>query len=144
MTKIIHYIFRLHEGDLPSINRLIGQLSKTARTVEFNWMRQVTERSRFLLAVDAETDEPVGMATLTYAYKPTGFFGTIEDVVVAEGYQRKGIGEELVQNLIGEGRRMGMDYVELTSRPSREAAQRLYKKLGFSERETNVFRFELK
>jgi ribosomal protein S18 acetylase RimI-like enzyme len=64
-------------------------------------------------------------------------------VVVDEGVRGHGVGEELNRAALERARSLGAITVDLTSRPSREAANRLYKRLGFVERETNVYRFEL-
>ena len=68
----------------------------------------------------------------------------IEDVVVDESQRGKGIGKELTLFAIGFAKSLGAESVELTSRPSRIAANSLYKKLGFVLRETNVYRYTLK
>ncbi|MDA2952979.1 MAG: GNAT family N-acetyltransferase, partial [Actinomycetota bacterium] len=67
----------------------------------------------------------------------------IEDVVVDADARGKGVGEALNTFALAEAKRQGSITVDLTSRPSREAANRLYQRLGFKERETNVYRFTL-
>jgi ribosomal protein S18 acetylase RimI-like enzyme len=67
----------------------------------------------------------------------------IEDVVVDSAARGHGVGEALNQAAILEARHRGAITVELTSRPSREAANRLYQRLGFVARETNVYRHDL-
>jgi ribosomal protein S18 acetylase RimI-like enzyme len=53
------------------------------------------------------------------------------------------VGEALNRFALDIARREGCKTVDLTSRPSREAANRLYERLGFAARDTNVWRFEL-
>jgi ribosomal protein S18 acetylase RimI-like enzyme len=67
----------------------------------------------------------------------------IEDVVVDESARGHGVGEALNLAAIDESRKRGAITVELTSRPSREAANRLYQKMGFVARDTNVYRYSL-
>ena len=85
----------------------------------------------------------VGVATLVTFRIPTGLRGWIEDVIVDERSNGQGIGSALTLAMIDKARAVGCTTVELTSRPSREAANHMYKKLGFEPRETNVYRFAL-
>ena len=74
---------------------------------------------------------------------PTGVRAWIEDVVVDESARGHGVGEALNHAALNEARRRGAVTVDLTSRPSREAANRLYQRLGFVQRDTNVYRYTL-
>jgi len=85
----------------------------------------------------------VGSLTLAFYRIPTGTKTWIEDVVVDESARGHGIGESLTRCALDEARRRGSKDVALTSRPSREAANRLYGRLGFEQRETNVYRYRL-
>jgi ribosomal protein S18 acetylase RimI-like enzyme len=85
----------------------------------------------------------VGVATLAVFPIPTAKRAWIEDVIVDESARGQGVGEALTQAMIDAARTLGCKTVELTSRPSREAANRLYLRLGFVPRETNVYRFTL-
>ncbi len=84
----------------------------------------------------------VGTLTLAVFRIPSGVRAWIEDVIVAESTRGRGCGEELTMAAIDVARRAGAKTVDLTSRPSREAANRLYQRLGFKARDTNVYRFE--
>jgi ribosomal protein S18 acetylase RimI-like enzyme len=90
-------------------------------------------------------DEPsapiVGMLTLVMFRLPTGVRAWIEDVVVDTRRRGQGIGEALTQAAIELAVAGGARTVDLTSRPSREAANRLYQRMGFEQRDTNVYRF---
>ena len=74
---------------------------------------------------------------------PTGVRAWIEDVVVDEAARGRGVGEALTLAALERARSAGARTVDLTSRPSREAANRLYQRIGFTERETNVYRYQL-
>jgi ribosomal protein S18 acetylase RimI-like enzyme len=80
------------------------------------------------------------MLTLVVYRIPTGAHAVIEDVVVDETARGAGCGEALVAAALERARDAGVKNVDLTSRPSREAANRLYVRMGFVERETNVYR----
>jgi len=85
----------------------------------------------------------VGILTLAMYPIPTGNRAWIEDVIVDESAARQGIGESLSRAAIDEARRRGAKDVRLTSRPKREAANRLYQRIGFEIYETNVYKYPL-
>jgi ribosomal protein S18 acetylase RimI-like enzyme len=85
----------------------------------------------------------VGSLTLVSYRIPTGLKMWIEDVVVDEAARGHGVGETLNLAALDEARRQGAKAVSLTSRPSRQAANRLYQRIGFSVRDTNVYRYDL-
>ncbi len=74
---------------------------------------------------------------------PTGRRAWIEDVVVDEAAAGQGVGGMLTRAMIDRAEELGCTTVDLTSRPSREAANRLYEREGFVRRDTNVWRFTL-
>jgi ribosomal protein S18 acetylase RimI-like enzyme len=92
----------------------------------------------FIARLDGEI---VGSLTLAVFRIPTGLRAWIEDVVVDDAARGAGVGAALNQAAIAEAQRRGARTVDLTSRPSREAANRLYQRLGFAARETNVYRY---
>jgi ribosomal protein S18 acetylase RimI-like enzyme len=85
----------------------------------------------------------VGMSTLVTFRIPTGMRAWIEDVVVDGATEGRGIGGALTRAMIERAREVGCRTVDLTSRPSREAANHLYRREGFTPRDTNIYRFEL-
>ncbi|MEY3594690.1 MAG: hypothetical protein RL576_104, partial [Actinomycetota bacterium] len=84
-----------------------------------------------------------GALTLATFRIPTGVRAWIEDVVVDSEARGHGVGEALNMAAIAEARSRGAITVELTSRPSREAANRLYRRIGFVQRETNIYRYTI-
>jgi ribosomal protein S18 acetylase RimI-like enzyme len=84
----------------------------------------------------------VGLLTLAVFRIPTAVRAWIEDVVVDSSARGHGVGEALNMAAIAEAKRRGAKTVDLTSRPSREAANRLYQRIGFVARDTNVYRFD--
>ncbi len=85
----------------------------------------------------------VGSLTLAMFRIPTGLRAWIEDVVVDGNARGHGVGEALNRAALHHARRNGAITVDLTSRPSREAANRLYQRLGFVQRESNLYRYQL-
>ena len=85
----------------------------------------------------------VGSLTLVLVRIPTGLRAIIEDVVVDERVRGQGVGRALNEAALELARDAGAVTVDLTSRPSREAANRLYLSLGFEVRDTNVYRYKL-
>jgi ribosomal protein S18 acetylase RimI-like enzyme len=95
------------------------------------------------VARDTDTGQIVGSLTLAFYRIPTGLQSRIEDVVVDGDVRGRGVGALLTEEAIERARSAGAKSVGLTSRPSREAANRLYKRMGFEQRETNVYRYSL-
>ena len=85
----------------------------------------------------------VGTLTLVVFRIPTAIRAWIEDVVVDEAARGSGAGEALNRTALDTARKLGARTVDLTSRPSREAANRLYQRMGFVPRDTNVYRYDL-
>ena len=85
----------------------------------------------------------LGSMTLVVFPIPTGIRAWIEDVVVDGDARGRGVGDALNRTAIDIARDLGAKTVDLTSRPSREAANRLYQRIGFEPRETNVYRYSL-
>jgi ribosomal protein S18 acetylase RimI-like enzyme len=86
----------------------------------------------------------VGMLTLVTFAIPTGIRAIIEDVVVDERYRGQGVAQALTREALVRADAAGARTVDLTSRPSREEANRLYQKLGFQKRDSNVYRYTLR
>jgi ribosomal protein S18 acetylase RimI-like enzyme len=127
-----------------AMGRLVPQLSSSASDPTESEISALGDsESAFLLLARSETNEIVGMLTLALVRIPTGLRAWIEDVVVDERARGAGIGSALVSEAIAIARGEGARTVDLTSRPDRAAANRLYERLGFARRQTNVYRFNL-
>lgn len=100
-----------------------------------------SDACHLLLAV--EDGAILGSLTLVVFPIPTGRRAWIEDVVVDGSARGKGVGAALNEAALKRAAELGATTVDLTSRPSREAANRLYRRLGFEQRETNVYRYTL-
>jgi ribosomal protein S18 acetylase RimI-like enzyme len=124
-----------------SIAALIPQLSSSAAAPRNEDLQRVVGSSATALLIAKSDDIVKGMLTLAVFHVPTGARAIIEDVVVDKRHRGQGIAAALVQNALARAEAASARTVDLTSRPSREAANRLYRKLGFEQRETNVYRF---
>jgi ribosomal protein S18 acetylase RimI-like enzyme len=123
--------------------RLIPQLSRSSpppTAAELAEMVQSPTTNVLIARLDGAV---VGTLTLVTFRIPTGVRAWIEDVVVDDSARGHGVGDQLNQFAIDLARSKGAKTVDLTSRPSREAANRLYQRIGFQPRETNVYRFDL-
>ena len=129
-----------------AFERLIPQLSSSNPAPTETELAAIceSEASVLLIAVDRDADDQIlGSLTLAWFRIPTGVRAWIEDVVVDEAARGYGVGELLNRAALDRARELGAKTVDLTSRPSREAANRLYQRIGFVARETNVYRYSL-
>ena len=142
MTIEISICEEVTEAVVSAFAELIPQLSRSSPLPTAEELHHIVahEASTILLATEAETI--LGSMTLVLFPIPTGMRAWIEDVVVDESARGLGIGEALNRRALEIAGNAGAKTVDLTSRPSREAANRLYKRLGFVTRETNIYRYE--
>ena len=94
----------------------------------------------FFLLADQEI---AGMLTVGIYHSPTGGKAWIEDVVVDEKYRGQGLSKQLVTHAVRFVKEQGIPLIMLTSNPTRIAANKLYQKLGFEQKQTNVYRMNL-
>jgi ribosomal protein S18 acetylase RimI-like enzyme len=121
--------------------RLVPQLSRTAPSPgPFELEEMVASPSTALLLARDDSERIVGALTLVVFRIPTGVRAWIEDVVVDEQVRGGGVGTALVAAALWRAEEAGARTVDLTSRPDREAANRLYERMGFTRRATNVYR----
>ncbi|MFL2697544.1 MAG: GNAT family N-acetyltransferase [Acidimicrobiales bacterium] len=99
--------------------------------------------SATVLVAEDESGTILGSMTLVVFRIPTGVRAWIEDVVVDTEARGMGIGQALNEYAIKLAEQAGAKTIDLTSRPSRESANRLYQRLGFVARETNVYRYSI-
>ena len=121
--------------------RLTPQLSRSSPPPGEKELQRIVQSDASRLLVAKIEGTIVGSLTLALFPIPTGLRAWIEDVVVDEGVRGQGIGAALNQEALRIAQDQGARTVDLTSRPSREAANRLYQRLGFEQRETNVYRY---
>jgi ribosomal protein S18 acetylase RimI-like enzyme len=126
-----------------AVAHLLPQLSTSSAAPTLEELRQVIDDPATTLFVARDGDAVVGMLTLAAFRLPTGVRAWIEDVVVDNAARGQGVAAELVAAALAHAAEAGARTVDLTSRPDREAANRMYVRLGFEARATNVYRYSL-
>jgi ribosomal protein S18 acetylase RimI-like enzyme len=123
--------------------RLIPQLSSSNPPPTKEELAELVRSEASTMFIARVEGKIVGSLTLAMFRIPTGVRAWIEDVVVDNSARGHGVGEGLNLAALEHARRNGAVTVDLTSRPSREAANRLYQRIGFKARETNIYRYSL-
>jgi ribosomal protein S18 acetylase RimI-like enzyme len=137
----------IFDGDVEELTAafksLVPQLSKSNPPPGADFVRGMLASdaiTQFVARDDA--GRIVGVATLVIFPIPTAWRAWIEDVIVDEASGGQGIGTALTNAMIDHARAAGCKTVDLTSRPKREVANGMYRKIGFVERDTNVYRYD--
>lgn len=128
---------------LAAFHRLIPQLSSSSLPITMVELEEIVGSTTTILFAARQDSEIVGLLTLAIFRIPTGVRAWIEDVVVDDLARGMGAGEALSRAALDAARQRGAKTVDLTSRPSREVANRLYQRIGFVRRDTNVYRYAL-
>ncbi len=126
-----------------ALARLLPQVSNRAAPLTQSRLKAVLASSSTRIIVGTLDDRVVGMTLLCLCTTLTGRFGLIEEVAVDESPRGHHVGIEVMVTLLELAAALDLDFVELTSRESREAANALYQSLGFERRNTNVYRHRL-
>ncbi|MGN8552107.1 UNVERIFIED_CONTAM: GNAT family N-acetyltransferase [Microbacterium sp. SLM126] len=127
--------------DAAALRSLLAQLSTTAMFDEAR-IRAILQHEGVELIVARYDGQIVGMATLVVVPLPSGIRGHVEDVVVDASMRGRGIARRLLETVTSMAVERGLRTLDLTSRPARESALRLYEAAGFVRRDTAVLRFE--
>lgn len=125
---------------LDALNDLLPQLSSSPEHLTEHELLEIIQSDTTRLLMAEEDDRYIGSLTLVVFKIPSGTRARIEDLIVQETARGRGVGRSLVQKAIEMAEALGAEAVDLTTHPSREAANTLYKKLGFEIRETNAYR----
>jgi len=123
------------------MRNLLPQLSASAVQPDQAAVERIVSSDAITLLAARLDGRIVGLLTLAMFPIPTGFRAWIEDVIVDETARGQGIGEALTKEALDLAEAAGARTVDLTSRPSREAAGRLYERVGFAERSTRIYRY---
>ena len=122
------------------IETLIGVLSTSCKGNREIIDEVIAKEDSPLFVARNEEGRIVGMTKVCCFTIPTGRHANIEDVVVLPECQGTGLGRKLVQAALDYLAGTGQSYkVGLTSKPARVAANALYRKMGFKQKETNVY-----
>ncbi|WP_158864501.1 GNAT family N-acetyltransferase [Leifsonia sp. AG29] len=136
----VHVADSLTDDDLAAIERLLPQLSSTAR-FDRGRVESMLKHDGTDLIVAREGGRIVGMTTLASFPLPTGVRGHLDDVVVDREFRGQGIARLLLEAVIDLARKRGLRTLDLTSRPSRASAIRLYESVGFERRDSMLLRY---
>ena len=126
--------------DATALARILAQLSATA-IFDLTRISEILDHDATELFVARADGQIVGMVTLVTFPLPSGLRGHVEDVVVDESMRGHGIARRLLQTITALASERGLRTLDLTSRPSRESALRLYESVGFKLRDTNTLRY---
>lgn len=139
-TSAISVIDRVDDVLVTDIQALLPQLSSAH--VDRDSIQRLVDSPALTLFAARVDGHVVGIVTLVSLPQLTGVRCHIEDVVVDDAYRGQGIARALLASAIEKARALGARTLDLTSRPSRESAHRLYESLGFELRDTDVMRLQ--
>lgn len=130
--------------DIEAIAALLAEMRGT--TIDADGIREqfthsfANTTSHCVLIARSQDNTPLGMLVINLVYKLPKIEARIDEVIVAEAARGKGVGTLLMDAAEDWAWKHGANEMGFTSRPSREAANRLYQKLGYELRDTNVYR----
>ncbi len=124
-----------------AFGRLLPQLSRSAKPLDHQALGRIVACPVNIVLLARSQGQIVGTLTLVMFPIPSGLRARVEDVVVDAAARGQGVGAALTLEALRLAREQGARTVDLTSRPSRDAANRLYERLGFQRRESRVYRF---
>jgi ribosomal protein S18 acetylase RimI-like enzyme len=138
----VEEVLSVDDALMAAMVALVPQLSRSAPPPTAAELQAIVDSPATVLFAAFDDDGSIiGSLTLALFRVPTGMRAWIEDVVVDTNIRGKGVGAALTEAAIARAGEHGARTVDLTSRPSRESANRLYQRLGFAARNTNVYRW---
>lgn len=140
MTIEVELVHEVSDELVEAFGRLLPQLSTSAPQLDADTLAAIATWQSNKLLVARIDGVIVGALTLVVFPIPSGKRARIEDVVVDDAARGQGVGSVLTQEALSIARVLGARTVDLTSRPSREAANRLYERMGFARRDSSVYR----
>jgi ribosomal protein S18 acetylase RimI-like enzyme len=143
VTVQVEILTEVTDEVVEAFGRLLPQLSRSAPPLDKAALGAIVAAEASTVLVARSGGTIAGTLTLVMFPIPTGRRAWIEDVVVDEAAGRQGIGSALTQEALRLAGQAGARTVDLSSRPSRVAAGRLYEKLGFQARETRMYRYSV-
>jgi ribosomal protein S18 acetylase RimI-like enzyme len=142
MSLKVEAVHQVTDELVDAAGRLLHQLSKSAAPLDVEALARIASHQATTLFVARSQDVIVGMLTLVTFPLPSGLRARIEDVVVDRDARGQGVGTALTMAAIDQAQAQGARSIDLTSRASRVAANRLYQQLGFQLRDSNVYRYQ--
>jgi ribosomal protein S18 acetylase RimI-like enzyme len=143
MDVDIELVREVNADVVEGLRRLVPQLSTRAKPVDADVVGNLLACNSNMVLLARLAGQVVGTLTLVMFPLPSGLRARIEDVVVDEAARSRGVGASLTEEAIRLARTAGARTIDLTSRPTREAANRLYQRHGFRSRNSTVFRLDL-
>ncbi|WP_330306623.1 MULTISPECIES: GNAT family N-acetyltransferase [unclassified Streptomyces] len=141
MSVQVEIIREASQELVDAFGRLLPQLSSTAKPLDGEAVDRMVSCDANTVLVARAAGEIVGTLTLVLLPMPSGLRARIEDVVVDVAARGRGVAALLTQEALRMAREAGARTVDLTSRPDRPAANRLYERLGFQARQSTVYRY---
>ena len=135
----IEQVHEATEEHVEAIRRLLPQLTEARTPPTLAQLSDVVANQTMLVARDDADGRIVGTLTLIMYRVSSGLKGRIEDVIVDASARGQGVGEALTREGMARANEASVLMLELTSMPYRESANRLYKRLGFVRKPTNVY-----
>lgn len=126
-----------------AVQKPLEQLTNRPVKLTGTTLREIISQENTHLFFLLADQEIAGMLTVGIYHSPTGGKAWIEDVVVDEKYRGQGLSKQLVTHAVRFVKEQGIPLIMLTSNPTRIAANKLYQKLGFEQKQTNVYRMNL-
>jgi ribosomal protein S18 acetylase RimI-like enzyme len=141
VTIAVEVLNEVTDEAVDAFGRLLPQLSRSAAPPDAAALANIVGSPAVTVLIARSAGQIVGSLTLALFPIPTGLRAWIEDVVVDEAARGQGVGALLTQEAIRLARDAGARSLDLTTRPSRESAGRLYERAGFKQRETRLYRY---
>jgi ribosomal protein S18 acetylase RimI-like enzyme len=141
VTIAVEVLDEVTDEAVEAFRRLLPQLSRSAPPLDAAALAAIVASPSVTVLIARDDDQIVGSLTVAMFPIPTGLRAWIEDVVVDESARGHGIGAILTKEAVRLAREAGARSLDLTTRPSREAAGRLYEREGFQQRETRLYRY---
>ncbi len=141
MTVQVEILSGVTDEVVEAFGRLLPQLSSSAKPLDAAAIDAINSSPAVTILLARSDSKIAGMLTLAMFPLPTGLRAWIEDVVVDQAFRGQGAGEELTKAALRLAELAGARTVDLTSRPSREAAGRLYERTGFKQRDSRLYRY---
>ena len=141
MTIAVEILDEVTDEVVEAFARLLPQLSSSAKPLDAAAIAALASSPATIVLLARSDGLIAGSLSLVMFRIPTGLRAWIEDVVVDESARGQGIGEVLTREALRLAEAAGARTVDLTTRPSREAAGRLYERAGFRQRESRLYRY---
>jgi GNAT superfamily N-acetyltransferase len=128
-----------------ALARLLPQLNPTLPVPTMERLQALMADPAVTVLIARDGDEIIGTATVIVYTTPFWIKARLDEVVVDQSVRGKGVGEAIVQACLDVARERGAQVAELQSGrgPARDVANRLYRRMGFQLRDSNLYRFTL-